>query len=148
MYHQSSPTPSSNASVIASEGEEEGFDDIEFPEALEPRSTASRAASLLQTQAQTAALAGTGDDDVDPTGDLLIPDDFSWGRHLAPNAEIGAGASRFTPELNGRGDASSPSKIPILRPRAVKPRAGMTTIASPGGIVGGLAGKTELFATP
>ncbi|KAJ3087084.1 hypothetical protein HK102_011841 [Quaeritorhiza haematococci] len=44
----SSPTPSSNASMIASESEDEGFDDIEFPDFIDARSFSTRRQSVLQ----------------------------------------------------------------------------------------------------
>jgi hypothetical protein len=110
---QSSPTPSSNASVIASEGDDERFDDLEFPE------TISGLKFHQQSQQETDdplggfgnsknsfVLSNSHDDDNDELG-FSIPEDFSWNK---ANLE-----ARVTSTMSGQKSAT-PSKIPVIRP--------------------------------
>ncbi|KAJ3416374.1 hypothetical protein HDV05_001942 [Chytridiales sp. JEL 0842] len=92
---QPSPTPSSNASVIASEGEEEGFDDIEFPDSVgslkfHGTSNFNDGEEGLETGegGRSQEFFGVGvemeRDGVEEDEDMgfLIPEDFKWTKRV------------------------------------------------------------------
>ncbi|KAI8818785.1 uncharacterized protein EV422DRAFT_164939 [Fimicolochytrium jonesii] len=67
MLH--SPTPSSTASMIASESEEDGFDDLEFPETVEALRLGTYHHSMREE------IVEPDKDDEDPLEGLLIPEE-------------------------------------------------------------------------
>ncbi|KAJ3216708.1 hypothetical protein HDU67_009140 [Dinochytrium kinnereticum] len=128
--YRASPSPSSNTSVVASDGEEdEGFDDIEMPEQL---------STIIRTGDRNigAAIPGgrrgrqeTGSNDMpnqsgiwncesDNISDgIEIPDDFGWNRPEASNRP-GLRSSITPSKTQSRSQevsSGTPSKIPVLR---------------------------------
>ncbi|KAJ3328369.1 hypothetical protein HDU76_010097 [Blyttiomyces sp. JEL0837] len=109
---QESPTPSSNASVIASEGEDEGYDDLEFPTdtnilQISLKDELSSKVSTIGLDAHEKRLEQFAEtremDDSDPNKDFNIPDDFQWRKPVEPV------------KLETRRFSSVPSRIPVLR---------------------------------
>ncbi|KAJ3046196.1 hypothetical protein HDV00_000007 [Rhizophlyctis rosea] len=98
-----SPTPSSNASVIASESEDETFDDIEFPAAMETLRFQTK--QLFNTNTNPVF---EEDEKEDPLQGLEIPE-------AAFNTVSDGGATNVSPVLQLKitpSAASSPSRIP------------------------------------
>jgi hypothetical protein len=96
MMYKGSPTPSSNASVIASDGDEEGFDDLEFPEGdeclqlvlpacHEPLSTETDPPNPNPSSNSEVLLldSNLSENDQDPSDGFEIPDDFDWKQSVS-----------------------------------------------------------------
>ncbi|TPX33376.1 hypothetical protein SmJEL517_g03769 [Synchytrium microbalum] len=76
-----SPTPSSATSARASESEDEGYDDVEFPESFDPSRALALAVRSTSQGNNDKHIHGLGlnnevdEDTDDPEADLIIPDD-------------------------------------------------------------------------
>ncbi|KAJ1569278.1 hypothetical protein HK405_007350 [Cladochytrium tenue] len=120
---QESPTPSSSASVVASEGEDEGFDDLDFPsdsrklrlpsptEAL-ARQGAEKPGKSAPVEngkpalpsAQKRNLTDYREDAANNAESIEIPENFAW-RNTAP----------FIPTASQPAVSAFPSRIPVRR---------------------------------
>ncbi|KAI8844270.1 hypothetical protein BC829DRAFT_286536 [Chytridium lagenaria] len=118
--YRASPSPSSNTSVVASEGEEdEGFDDIEIPEQLGniikrtdkvAEATHGRVGGgTLITVPNTVKPASSfwNDTSDDLCDDIEIPEGFGWKR-VEKDLQCDATKKRIP-------DNATPSKIPVLK---------------------------------
>ncbi|TPX38871.1 hypothetical protein SeMB42_g04267 [Synchytrium endobioticum] len=124
-YLSPSPTPSSNASVRASESEDEGFDDVDFPDAFDP-SRAILSLAARSTQAHNSPfddpggsnLLGLGndhdEDTDDPTAGLVIPDDQA----LLTSPIKGSSDADMTPFDDGSGSPTTISAFTSCEPIA------------------------------
>ncbi|KAJ3096724.1 hypothetical protein HDU97_005615 [Phlyctochytrium planicorne] len=122
--YRASPAPSSNTSVVASDGEEdEGYDDIEIPDEL-PNvfGAGNQVSNGIKGQVESNKIltpvskTSWHDSSESLVDDIEIPDDFTWKRR-PPEMDERLKNFRHPNGENGENDNNMqpPSKIPVLK---------------------------------